>query len=132
MANANDEVTDVQAALLERTLASWRFLLLMAAPPLLWVMFAASPSVLRVVIALLSGVSGYGCWRLWLDAGYLARFNAAQNQQAGAALALIWQRERLTQLSLAERQQGALQQLRRTILVTLLLWGCWLLGLALY
>jgi hypothetical protein len=135
MANEHDEVTKesaLQAALLERTLESWRFLLLMAAPPLLWTIFAASPGALRVMIALLSAASGYGCWRLWLDVGYLARFSEAQNQRAGEALAFIWQREKLTRLSFTERQQGAVRQLRYTIIITALLWALWLLALTLY
>lgn len=134
MANEHDGVSKestLQAALLERTLASWRFLLLMVAPPLLWTIFAASPGVLRAVIALAGGVSGYGCWRLWLDVGYFARFNEAENQQAGEALALIWQRDKLARLSFAERQQGAVRQLRHTILITALLWVFWLLALML-
>lgn len=134
MANEHHEVTKecaLQAALLERTLESWRFLLLMAVPPLLWTIFAASPGALRAVIALLSGASAYGCWRLWLDAGYFVRFNEADNQRAGEALALIWRRETLARLSFTERQQGAVRQLRRTILIIALLWGLWLLALIL-
>ncbi|WP_156292511.1 hypothetical protein [Serratia oryzae] len=134
MANQQDGInkqSTLQAALLERSLASWRFLLLMAAPPLLWVIFAASPGAPRAVTALLSGATGYGCWRLWLDAGYFARFSEADNQRAGDALALIWQREKLAHLSFAERQQGAVRQLKRTILITALLWVLWPLALML-
>lgn len=135
MANEHQEITATEqltTVLLERTLLSWRFLLLMVAPPLLWVIFAASPGLVRAGVALLSGVCVYRCWRLWLDVGYLTQFNEAQNQQAGKALALIWQRQRLSQLTFPQRQHGALCQLKRTLLITVLLWAVWLITLILY
>lgn len=135
MANEHQEITATEqlaTVLLERTLQSWRFLLLMAVPPLLWVIFAASPSLVRAGVALVSSVCVYGCWRLWLDVGYLTQFNEAENQQAGEMLALIWQRQQLTQLTFAQRQYGALCQFKRTLLITALLWILWLIALIFY
>ncbi|MFD1802668.1 hypothetical protein ACFSFZ_10770 [Mixta tenebrionis] len=80
------------------------------------------------------------CWLLWRHyrrylsasgrAGYLALLNAENNQQAGAALAFIWGRRRLQALSLQQRHQGALRQLRRMLFLTAALWLFWLTQLA--
>ncbi|PVZ83324.1 hypothetical protein C9426_27035 [Serratia sp. S1B] len=135
MANEHQEITlteQLTTVLLARTLESWRFLLLMVAPPLLWVIFTASSSLLRAAVALVGGICIYGCWRLWLDVGYLTQFGAAENQQAGKALAFIWPQEQLSELTFSQRQYGALCQLKRTLLITALLWALWLFALILY
>jgi len=129
MEPVSDNVTyegALRSDLLIHTLNSWRFFLLFTLPPLAWCLFVASPGILRVMIALLSGIVWFSCWRLWLDAGYFSLIVADNNAQAGKALAFIWQRDRLHDLAFTERQQGALKQCRRTLYWLAFLWGSWL------
>ncbi|MBA7846942.1 hypothetical protein HV213_15625 [Klebsiella sp. RHBSTW-00484] len=132
MATESDNVTieaDLQYRLLQHTLASWRYLLLFATPPLLWAMFIAPPGVMRAVIVLLCGIVFFGCWRIWLDARYFTLITQENNDQAGEALAFIWRRARLRELTFIERQQGALKQLRRTLMAVAATWMMWILAL---
>lgn len=132
MAAESDNVTteaDLQHRLLQHTLASWRYLLLFATPPLLWAMFIAPPGVMRAVIVLLCGIVFLGCWRIWLDARYFTLITQENNEHVGEALAFIWRRARLRELTFIERQQGALKQLRRTLMAVAATWVMWLLAL---
>lgn len=132
MENETGSITDgehLQMSLLLRTLSSWRFLLLFTFPPMTWVLFVASPGAIRVAVALLCAIVWFGCWRLWLDGRYFALISLENNTQAGDALNFIWQRERLTRLSLVERQQGAIKKLRRTLIVAAITWGVWLVAI---
>ncbi|MBL4277298.1 hypothetical protein H8F10_05080 [Vibrio fluvialis] len=132
MENEMGSITDgehLQMSLVLRTLSSWRFLLLFTFPPMMWVLFVASPGAFRVAVALLCGIVWFGCWRLWLDGRYFALISLENNTQAGAALNFIWRRERLTRLSLVERQQGAIKQLRRTLIVAAIMLGVWLVAI---
>lgn len=132
MAAESDNVTteaDLQHRLLQHTLASWRYLLLFATPPLLWAMFIAPPGVMRAVIVLLCGIVFFGCWRIWLDARYFTLITQENNEHVGEALAFIWRRARLRELTFIERQQGALKQLRRTLMAGAATWAMWLLAL---
>ncbi|HGY3717936.1 TPA: hypothetical protein ACNVDX_003619 [Citrobacter gillenii] len=132
MATESDSVTNNEALhrdLLRHTLASWRFILLFSAPPMVWAIVVAQSGGLRAVIALLCAIVWFGCWRLWLDARYFSLLNAQNNAQAGVALYAIWQRDRLKTLSLAERQAGALMQFRRTLYWVAALWAAWLMML---
>ncbi|MTH48925.1 hypothetical protein [Intestinirhabdus alba] len=129
MENRSDNVTesdDLPLRLLRQTLASWRFILLFIAPPMAWTLLTVAPGPARALIALWCGAAGFGCWRLWLDARYFALIDEQNNRRAGEALAEIWQREQLASLSLTQRQQGALRQLRRTMYATAALWLTWL------
>jgi len=129
MATESDNVTieaDLQHRLLQHTLASWRYLLLFTIPPLLWAIFIAPPGVMRAVIVLLCGIVFFGCWRIWLDARYFTLITQENNDQAGEALAFIWRRARLRELTFIERQHGALKQLRRTLMVVAATWAMWL------
>ncbi|MEB2755704.1 hypothetical protein [Citrobacter freundii] len=112
--------------LLRHTLASWRFILLFSLAPMVWVLFAAPPGILRAIIALLCAIVWFGCWRLWLDERYFSLITAHNNVQAGDALCFIWRRERLKTLTLADRQSGALQQCRYTLRLVIVLWAVWL------
>ena len=135
MENKCDSVTcddDVSSHLLQHTLASWRFLLLFILAPLMWVVFVGQAGVFRAVIALLCGLACFGCWRVWLDAHYLAVINQENNEQAGVALFFIWRRERLQRLTLDERRQGALKQFRKALGLIALLWAVWLIALLFY
>ncbi|MDN8598695.1 hypothetical protein Q0A17_04560 [Citrobacter sp. S2-9] len=135
MENKCDSVTcgdDVASHLLQQTLASWRFLLLFILAPLMWVVFVGQAGIFRAVIALLCGFAFFGCWRVWLDAHYLAVINQENNEQAGTALFFIWRRERLQRLTLSERRQGALKQFRRAMGLIALLWVVWLIALLFY
>ncbi len=123
-------VQSLQQRLLRCTLASARYLLFFAVPPLLWAVFIASPGTLRTIITLLSGVVGYNCWRLDLDARYFAVIRQDNNALAGKALFFIWRRERLWGLSFTDRQYGALQQFHRTLAIVAVLWAIWLLALS--
>ncbi|MBJ9293811.1 hypothetical protein GHT40_05805 [Citrobacter werkmanii] len=132
MATESDDVTeseDLQSGLLRHTLASWRFILLFSLPPLAWVLFVAPPGILRAVIALLCAIVWFGCWRLWLDERYFSLITAQNNSLAGEALCFIWRRERLTTLTLADRQSGALKQCRHTLCLVAALWAFWLVQL---
>ncbi|EOF4707222.1 hypothetical protein ACKWWX_005739 [Klebsiella oxytoca] len=157
MAAESDNVTteaDLQHRLLQHTLASWRYLLLFATPPLLWAMFIAPPGVMRAVIVLLCGIPPllwamfiappgvmravivllcgivfFGCWRIWLDARYFTLITQENNEHVGEALAFIWRRARLRELTFIERQQGALKQLRRTLMAVAATWVMWLVAL---
>lgn len=133
MATKSDNVTTgsiLQRELLLRTLASWRFFLLSTLPPVVWVIFISPPGALRVVTALLSGMVCFGSWRIWLDMRYFALITQENNDQAGEGLFIIWRRERLRMLTLSERQKGALNQLRRTLIMIAAMWGIWLFALA--
>lgn len=130
MENKSDSVTQestLQVMLLQRTLASWRFLLLFVLPPMSWIIVTAQSGVLSALIALLCGAVCFGCWRLWLDAHYFALISEENNNDAGNALFFIWRKERLQTLTLVARQQGALKQLRYTMCFTALLWVLWLM-----
>lgn len=132
MATESDSVTNSQVLrrdLLQHTLASWRYFLLFAIPPLLWAMFAEPPGVMRAVIVLLCGIVFFGCWRIWLDARYFTLITQENNEHVGEALAFIWRRARLCELTLTERQQGALKQLRYTLVAVAATWVMWLLAL---
>ena len=132
MAAESDNVTteaDLQHRLLQHTLASWRYLLLFATPPLLWAMFIAPLGVMRAVIVLLCGIVFFGCWRIWLDARYFTLITQENNEHVGEALAFIWRRARLRELTFIERQQGALKQLRRTLMAVAATWVMWLVAL---
>lgn len=132
MATESDGVTNSQVLrrdLLQHTLASWRYFLLFAIPPLLWAMFAEPPGVMRAVIVLLCGIVFFGCWRIWLDARYFMLITQENNDRAGEALFFIWRRARLRELTLTERQQGALKQLRYTLVAVAATWVMWLLAL---
>jgi len=132
MEDKSDIVTNnhaLQSLLVQQTLNSWRFFLLFSAPPMVWVIFAAPVDLLRVLITLLCGIVWFGCWRLWLDARYFRLINEENNHQAGEALCVIRQRDRLKTLSLSERQQGALKQCRRAMFFTGALWVVWLVAL---
>ncbi|MCG7803881.1 hypothetical protein ACPUEX_22145 [Enterobacter vonholyi] len=132
MENETGSITDgehLQMSLLLRTLSSWRFLLLSTFPPMTWVVFVASPGTIRVAVALLCAIVWFGCWRLWLDGRYFALLSLENNTQTGDALNFIWQRERLTRLSLVERQQGAIKRLRRTLIMAAITWGIWLVAI---
>ncbi|WP_193568741.1 hypothetical protein [Citrobacter sp. NCU1] len=135
MENKCDSVTrdeDVVSPLLQQTLSSWRFLLFFILAPLMWVVFIGEAGIVRAVIALLCGLAGFGCWRVWLDAQYLAVINQENNEQAGVALFFIWRRERLQRLTLSERRQGALKQFRKALGLIALLWAVWLIALLFY
>lgn len=132
MAAESDNVTnkaDLQHRLLQHTLASWRYLLLFATPPLLWAMFIAPQGVMRAVIVLLCEIVFFGCWRVWLDARYFTLITQENNEHVGEALAFIWRRARLRELTFIERQQGALKQLRRTLMAVAATWAMWLVAL---
>ncbi|VUS54713.1 hypothetical protein [Klebsiella spallanzanii] len=132
MAAESDGVTNSQVLrrdLLQHTLASWRYFLLFAIPPLLWAMFIAPPGVMRGVIVLLCGSVFFGCWRIWLDARYFTLITQENNDQAGEALFFIWRRARLRELTLTERQQGALKQLRLTLVAVAATWVMLILAL---
>lgn len=132
MATEHDDVNDeslLQRDLLLSTLASWRYFLLLTFPPLLWATLIAQPGLMRVIVALLCAVSLVGCWRIWLDACYFRLITPANNAQAGAVLSEIWRREKLRELKLRARQQGALTLLRRTMFVNSVLWVLWLFAL---
>ncbi|HCL5251080.1 TPA: hypothetical protein N2G30_004686 [Salmonella enterica] len=92
--------------------------------------FISPPGALRVVTALLSGMVCFGSWRIWLDMRYFALITQENNDQAGEGLFIIWRRERLRMLTLSERQKGALNQLRRTLIMIAAMWGIWLFALA--
>ncbi|CAM7855859.1 hypothetical protein H4O05_11455 [Citrobacter freundii] len=129
MATESDNVTEdemLRHGLLRHTLASWRFILLFSLAPMVWVLFAAQPGILRAIIALLCAIVWFGCWRLWLDERYFSLITAHNNVQAGDALCFIWRRERLKTLTLAARQSGALQQCRYTLRLVIVLWAVWL------
>lgn len=119
----------LQRRVLQQTLTSARYLLFFTVPPVLWAMFVAPPGTLRVIVVLLSGIIGYACWRLDLDARYFSVISPQNNMPAGQALFFIWRRERLRELSYTDRQYGALKQLRRTLALVAVLWGLWLLAL---
>ena len=126
MATESDNVTEdemLRHGLLRHTLASWRFILLFSLAPMVWVLFAAQPGILRAIIALLCAIVWFGCWRLWLDERYFSLITAHNNVQAGDALCFIWRRERLKTLTLAARQSGALQQCRYTLRLVIVLWA---------
>lgn len=127
MAENRDNVT--RRAILIRSLSSWRFFLPLGSLPLVWALVFASRSGLPVLLVLNVGYIAYGCWRLWLDAGYFRLLSEENSPAAGEALAFIWQRERLKTLTLQEREQGARRQLHRTLLATVLAWGIWIIGL---
>lgn len=132
MAAESDDVTneaDLQHRLLQHTLASWRYLLLFATPPLLWAMFIAPSGVMRAVIVLLCGIVFFGCWRIWLDARYFTLITQENNDHAGEAMAFIWQRAGLRELTFTGRQQGALKQLHRTLMAVAATWAMWLMAL---
>lgn len=132
MAAESDGVTNSQVLrrdLLQHTLASWRYFLLFAIPPLLWAMFIAPPGVMRAVIVLLCGIVFFGCWRIWLDARYFTFITQENNDHAGEAMAFIWRRTRLRELTFIERQQGALKQLSLTLVAVAATWVMWLLAL---
>lgn len=135
MENKCDSVTsgdELSSRLLQHTLSSWRFLLLFILPPLMWVVFVGQAGIVRAVIALLCGLAFFGCWRVWLDAHYLAVIDQENNEQAGTALFFIWRRERLQSLTLNERRQGALKQFRIALGLIALLWAVWLIALLFY
>lgn len=71
---------------------------------MVWAIVVAPSGVLRAVIALLCAIVWFGCWRLWLDARYFSLLNVQNNVQAGEALYVIWQRDKLRTLSLTERR----------------------------
>ncbi|HDT6507191.1 TPA: hypothetical protein QFV83_000466 [Klebsiella aerogenes] len=119
----------LQQQLLRRTLASARYLVFFAVPPVLWAVFVAPPGALRAVITLLSGLVGYNCWRLDLDARYFVLVRQDNNVLAGKALFFIWRRERLRRLSFTERQHGALKQFHYALAIVAILWAIWLLAL---
>lgn len=132
MEDKNDNVTSrtaLQSLFVQQTLKSWRFFLLFSVPPVVWVIFVAPSTLLRVFIALMCGIVWFGCWRLWLDAHYFRLISEENNELAGDVLFVIWRRERLQGLTYVERQLGALIQYRRTILLTGALWVVWLMAL---
>ena len=135
MENRSDNITNkhlLQARLLMQTLNSWRFFLLFTFPPMAWALLLSPPGILRTMIAMMSGIVWFGCWRLWLDAQYFSLINEENNEQAGEVLCFIWQREKLLTLTLAGRRQGALKQCQRTLYWVAILWLGWLMLLLFY
>lgn len=62
-------------------------------------------------------------WRLWLDQHYFSFMNdGLDNDALGDGLAEIWQLARLRVLTLAERQQGVVLCLKRTLWMAAVLW----------
>ncbi|BBG31063.1 hypothetical protein [Zymobacter palmae] len=116
-------MTDASLSLLIATLKSWRPLWLATLPPLGVALLISCPSVASGLFVLV-GVGWYGCWRLWLDQQYFSvmREGTLEGEAFGAELAEMWQRPRLRSLSLAERRQGALCWLKRTLVLVGVLW----------
>ncbi len=108
------------------TLQSWRFLLLLALVPLLWTAVMPVASLMRGLLAISGAAAVYNLWRVWLDCQYLQCFSAANNRAAGRILAVLWRKQPLTRLSYRQRRRGALRQLRRSALLTVILWVVWL------
>lgn len=118
---------DLQTALIQKTLASWRFFLFFSMPPLIWALFTLSLGFSHLIILLFCALVWISCWRLWLDEGYFRFINKENNELAGEILYTIWNREKLQQLTFIERQQGALKLCQRTMLLIVLLWIIWLI-----
>ncbi|WP_239374935.1 hypothetical protein [Snodgrassella gandavensis] len=132
MANQNSpEPADpyLNRQLIRQTLASWRFLLLMALVPLLWVIFNAPVGFIHVLITGNAGIVIYQCWRLWLDNNYFSELTPKNNQQAGIILAFIWQKEKLQYFSLQQRYEGAIKQLKYALASCAILWLIWVIAL---
>lgn len=127
MAENRDDLT--RAALLTHSLASWKFFLPLGMLPLLWAMTVLPAGWLQIIVVINAGYIAFGCWRLWLDEGYFRILNQDSYAEAGETLAFIWQRERLSTLTLTEREQGARRQLHLTMKATMLAWGLWVLAL---
>lgn len=132
MENGRDIVTQesvLLSRLLTKTLNSWRFFLLFTLPPLAWIFFVVPSGIPCILIALMTGIIWFRCWRLWLDAQYFSLINEDNNEQAGEALCFIWQRETLRTLTLVGRRYAALKQCRHTLYWVAILWLAWLLFL---
>jgi hypothetical protein len=98
---------------------------------------AVSASAMLKVIVLFLRVSVVTALRSpvpcrMLKNSFVSLINEENNAQAGEALFVLWRRKRLQTLSLAERQQGALKQCRRTMWFIVMLWAAWLLALLWY
>lgn len=118
----------MQAALIQHTLASWRFILLFSFPPFLWALFIDQLNAAGLFIVLLCGIVWFACWRLWLDERYFRVISEENNAMAGEILHVIWGREKLKRHTLLHRQQGALTLFRKTQWLTGVLWVAWLLA----
>lgn len=113
---------DASLVVLVATLKTWRGLFLMTLPPL-GVVLMHHGSLIAAGMFLAIGAVWYHCWRLWLDQCYFSALQAGMTNEAlGQALANIWQRPRLHMLTLAQRQQGALRCLKRSLLMAAGLW----------
>lgn len=132
MADTNKQPTDnhnLSKLLIRHTLASWRFILIMALIPLIWASFCQQQNIIRALIVAMAGILIYQSWRLWLDENYFAEISEHNNQQAGIILTFIWQKNRLQYLSLQQRYQGAIRQLKISLICCAVLWIIWLIAL---
>lgn len=131
MATQNDDINyrdALESSLVRQTLASWRFLLFFSLPPLVWMLVALPHRLAAIFIIILCAQVWLSCWRLWLDEHYFRFITPQNNTLAGEILHVIWQREKLQRLTLADRQQGALRLLRRTLWSVAILWGGWIIS----
>ncbi|POP44320.1 hypothetical protein CHU33_12740 [Superficieibacter electus] len=127
MAENGDNLTT--RTLLTHSLASWKFFMPLGALPLLWAMIKLPAGGLQILFILNAAYIAFGCWRLWLDEGYFRVIGQDNLAECGKMLAFVWQRERLSTLTLTEREQGARRQLHLTLKATMLAWMLWLLAL---
>ncbi|ORF06850.1 hypothetical protein BGI03_00940 [Snodgrassella alvi] len=127
--NPESNEHELSKVLVSHTLASWRFLLLMALIPLLWAIFCASGGLRRSLITAGAGIVIYQCWRLWLDNHYFSELTQENNRQAGIILTSIWQKQKLQDFTLEQRYQGALKQLKYSLISCALLWLIWIITL---
>lgn len=115
-------MVEMPHAVLITTLKSWRALWLFTLPPL-GIVLQGHCTWAAAGLFMLIGVIWYHCWRLWLDQRYFSLMNdGVGNDALGGGLAEVWQLTRLRSLTLAERQQGAVRCLKRTLWMALILW----------
>lgn len=114
---------DPSLSILHATLGSWRLLWGATLPPLCVALLLPTSWVMAGLF-LFVGVVWYYCWRLWLDQQYVRLLlEGMAHDTFGSGLTSVWRRERLRSLSMAQRQQGALRYLKRTLLMTASLWA---------
>ncbi|EPY5345325.1 hypothetical protein ACXDSS_004501 [Klebsiella quasipneumoniae] len=103
-------------------LASWRYFLLMALPPL-FIAALCPVSWVRFSVGLALMLLGYYCWRMFLDEKLFALLSEGVNiSDVDRGVALLWKKEGSEKREWQSRIQGTGKLVQRAGILLLIVW----------
>lgn len=103
-------------------LASWRFFLLMALPPL-FIAALCPVSWVRFSVGVALVLLGYYCWRMFLDEKLFALLSEGVDiSDVDRGVALLWKKEVSEKREWESRIQGTGRLVRRAGILLLIVW----------